>query len=389
MKKKAAISFAFTREYRFILGTYILVFVVASIAEYLKGVKVFNHIEYTHYNNFVIFKQSFYNFVQNKDLYTAYPDLFWDHFKYSPAFALLFAPLAILPDLPGLIIWNLINSLALFFALRYLPHLTDKQKALILWFVLIELLTSVQNAQSNGLMAALVVLTFNALENKEEASAALFLSLSVFIKIFSGVALLLALFYPRKGKFLGYFILWSLILALIPLTVVSPQQLVFLYKSWLRLLAGDHSVSLGISMLGWLQTWFGWMVSKYAVVAAGGIFLLLSFLRKEKYGDAQFRLLMLASLLVWMVIFNHKAESPTYVIAVTGIAIWYFMQPKRSGNYILLWLAFIFISLSPTDLFPAALRRNLVVPYVLKAVPAILIWFRMQGQLFFEQINNQ
>ncbi len=372
-------------RFNFILFIYVLVIIAASVAEYLKGVKVFNRIEYTHYNNFVIFKQSFYNLIQGKDLYSAYPDLFWDYFKYSPAFALLFAPLAVLPDLAGLIIWNVLNGLVLFFAVRSLPHLSDKQKALILWFILIELLTSVQNAQSNGLMAGLVLFTFTALEHKNENAAALFLSLSVFIKLFSGAAVLLALLYPRKWKFAGYFVLWSVVFTLLPLAVLSPDQLLELYKSWLQLLAADHTISQGLSVLGWLNTWFGWMVSKYAVVIAGAVVLLLSFLRKNRYEDSQFRLLVLASILIWMVIFNHKAESPTYIIAMTGIAIWYFMQPKQSGNFILLLLAFVFISLSPTDLFPAVIRRNLVTPYVLKAFPAILIWFRIQGQIFLDR----
>jgi len=382
-------TLAFLQNFDVLLVIYLLVIAAASAAEYLKGAKVFNQIEYTHYNNFVIFKHSFYNLIQGKNLYSAYPDLFWDYFKYSPAFALLFAPFALLPDLPGLILWNLLNGLTLFFAVRSLPHLSDKQKTMILWFVLLELLTSVQNAQSNGLMAALVLFTFSALENKREIRAGLLLALSVFIKIFGGVALLLAFFYPRRRKFIGWFAVWSLVLAFLPLPVTGASQLAALYKSWLALLSGDHNVSLGISMLGWLQSWFGWAVSKYAVVLAGGIMLLLSFLRKNRFDDSGYRLLLLASLLIWMVIFNHKAESPTYIIAMVGIAIWYFTQPKQTANRILLWLAFIFVSLSPTDLFPAPLRREWVYPYVLKAVPAILIWFRIQGQLFFENNHNQ
>ncbi|HID37971.1 MAG TPA: DUF2029 domain-containing protein, partial [Calditrichaeota bacterium] len=236
-------TYVFFQNFNILLAVYVLVIAAASLAEYLKGTKVFSQNEYTHYNNFVIFKQSFYNLVQGKNLYIAYPDLHWDYFKYSPAFSILFAPLAILPDLVGLILWNLLNGLTLFLAIRFLPHLSDKQKMWILWFILLELLTSVQNAQSNGLMAALVVLTFNALENKQEASAALFLGLSVFIKIFSGAALLLVFFYPRKLKFFAYFIIWSAIFVLLPLTVIYPSQLVALYNSWLVLLSNDHTIS--------------------------------------------------------------------------------------------------------------------------------------------------
>ena len=40
--------------------------------------------EYTHYNNYVIFSQSFFHLTENKDLYQLYPDEHWDYYKYSP-----------------------------------------------------------------------------------------------------------------------------------------------------------------------------------------------------------------------------------------------------------------------------------------------------------------
>jgi hypothetical protein len=41
---------------------------------------------------------------------------------------------------------------------------------------------------------------------------------------------------------------------------------------------------------------------------------------------------------------------------------------------ILLLLVFIFASLTPTDLFPASIRRQWVEPYLLKALPCIVLW---------------
>ena len=55
----------------------------------------------------------------------------------------------------------------------------------------------------------------------------------------------------------------------------------------------------------------------------------------------------------------------------------YFLSP-----FILL-LAFVFTILSPTDLFPKSVRVNFVVPYVLKAVPCILIWVKIIFDLVF------
>jgi len=36
----------------------------------------------------------------------------------------------------------------------------------------------------------------------------------------------------------------------------------------------------------------------------------------------------LASLLVFVVIFNHQAERPSFVIAATGAAIWFVESPR-------------------------------------------------------------
>ena len=62
-------------------------------------------IMYSHYNNYLIFKDSFIHLFNNKDLYQLYPMEHWDYFKYSPTFALLMAPFAALPDFVGLLFY--------------------------------------------------------------------------------------------------------------------------------------------------------------------------------------------------------------------------------------------------------------------------------------------
>jgi len=48
-------------------------------------------------NNFLIFRSAFDHLLAGRDLYAAYPAEHADLFKYSPTFALLFAPFALLP----------------------------------------------------------------------------------------------------------------------------------------------------------------------------------------------------------------------------------------------------------------------------------------------------
>ncbi|MBK8088139.1 MAG: DUF2029 domain-containing protein [Chitinophagaceae bacterium] len=96
-----------------------------------------------------------------------YPAEHFDYYKYSPTFSLFMAPLANLPDSVGLFLWNLLNVLVLYFALRRLPLSSNKTHLLMLGFVFLELLTSTQNSQSNALIAGLIIFAFTSLERKK------------------------------------------------------------------------------------------------------------------------------------------------------------------------------------------------------------------------------
>lgn len=376
----------FALNLRNLFVIYFLLAVSAGIHSYLIGPQEFAGRQYTHYNNFLTFKYSYFHLIQNKDLYIEYPEEHWDYFKYSPTFALMMFPFAYLPNLIGLLLWNLVNSLILFFAIKELK-IDDKIKALILWFTAIELLTSIQNEQSNGLIAGLFILSFVLFEKNKPLLATLLLTLSAYIKIFGVVGFILILLYPNKLKTIFYSIFWMILFAVAPLVVVSLDQLKFLYTSWMNLLQWDYSASLGLSVAGWLKTWFNLEPPKFLITLFGAIFLLLPLLKWKNFENFGFRFLYLALILIWVVIFNHKAESPTYVIAISGVAIWYFSQRKKLVNFVLLIFAFIFTSLSPTDLFPKFLRDSLVIPYVLKAVPCIFIWMKLTYEIIFDKFE--
>ena len=237
-------------------------------------------IEYTHYNNYLIFKQSFFHLIENNDLYKLYPNEHWDLYKYSPTFALLMAPIAVLPNAVGLLIWNLLNVLILFFAIWKLPVNSDKSRLYILGFILIELITSIQNSQSNALMAGLIIFAFIFLENKQTALASLLIVLTIFIKLFGVVALALFIFYPDKIKFILYTIGWTLLFAALPLILISSSQLLFLYHSWFNLLQNDHSISLGISVAGIFSSWFG-IECKSETILIGAVLFCLPFFKYQ------------------------------------------------------------------------------------------------------------
>jgi len=364
---------------RFIIGLYIVFALAAGVQSLLSGTKTFYEggNEYSKYNNYTIFEKSFDHLKNNQDLYILYPQEHWDLYKYTPTFSVFFGVIAIFPDWVGLNLWNLLNALVLLFAVYYLPRLSQFQKGLVLLFVLIELITSMQNAQSNALIAGLLVFSFGLLEKKRAFFAAFCIVFSVFIKLFGIVGFALFLFYPKKWKLALYSLFWTALLFALPLLYIDIEQYMILVNSYLDLLANDHATSYGYSVMGWLHSWFSAGIDKNFVVLAGVLLFLIPLYKIRMYKEFMFRYLMLTSVLLWIVIFNHKAESPTFIIAMTGVALWFVFSEKNVLNIVLFTGAFIFTSLSPTDLFPAVLREEFVKPFALKVFPCILIWMKV------------
>lgn len=374
---------------KYILTCLIFITIVVSVHSVLLGPKDYGDgHEYTYYNNYLIFKYSHIHLLESKDLYQLSPGEHADYYKYSPTFALFMGLLAYLPDSLGLFFWNLLNVLIIFWSIWYLKIKPDK-KLLILLFIILELITSIQNAQSNALITGLIVMGFTFLEDDKPQFASLLIVISMFIKLFGGVAFILFFFYPNKLRNAFYSLGWIFLFAIIPLLVASPLYLISLYKSWIGLLTWDKASSIGLSVDGWFQTWFNIRISTKIILIVGAILLLVPLYKKELYSNYKFKLFYLASILIWVVIFNHKAESPTFILAVSGIAIWYFSQKRKPENLVLLILALVFTVLSPTEVFPSALRNDYVIPYVLKAVPCILIWIKITFDLFvFDSQTN-
>ena len=81
---------------------------------------------------------------------------------------------------------------------------------------------------------------------------------------------------------------------------------------------------------------------------------------------------------VWVVIFNHMAESATFIIAVGSIVGFYLMIDKiKTVDYLLLGLMLLFTVFGPTDLYPASWRIWIVEKLQMKVFPVILIYVRM------------
>ncbi len=374
-------------NFRFLFAIFVLATVLVSMQRYFPAHNFLG--KFSHYNNYILFKQSIMHLLNHQDMYIGYEqDGAYDLYKYSPTFAVFMLPYAYLPDLLGLILWNLTNTLLVFYAIRNLPKLSDRNKQWMMWFVLPELILSAQSCQSNALIAALFVLTFMAFENKNVLMAAIFIGVATIIKPYAAVAGVLFLFYPEKLKFILMAIITGVVLIALPLILVSFNSLQIQYESWFRMLANDYSNSTGISVMALVNDITQTAINKTVVIAIGTLLTFSSLLYFKRYQNFHFRTQLLALIMIWVVIFNHKSESPTFIIPVLGVALWYFYDSYSKFNFILLMTVLIFTQLSPSDVFPPYIRHEVFEKIHMKVIPCFVVWATILTTLFLQK-NQQ
>jgi hypothetical protein len=370
---------------RLIFWIFLLTAVVASLLKVAVDLHYTGTRHTSSVNNFLVFRNSFYHLIQHARIYGFMPGEQDDQFLYSPTFALFFAPFALLPKYVGVVVWCVFNSLILFYAIRLLP-IDENKKAFVCWFIFVGLISTIQNVQSNPLVAALFILTFVAFERKHIALAALLICISFYIKIFGLMGGVLFLLYPQRLKFIGWTALWFVALFLIPLIVVSWKELTGYYESWYGAIQETHvqyTDDIFVSVMRMIEGIRGVVLSNawrfgIQIVALGLFFV--KFLNPRLVHNQQFRLLVLASIMIWCIIFNHAAESNHYVIASVGVALWYIGGTRQQFDLGLLLFAFI-LGASSSSLFPGYLRRQYVSPMALMALPFLLVWLKLEYEL--------
>jgi hypothetical protein len=348
------------------------------------------------FNNYSIYKNVFFHTINKLPLYQEYPLEYFDHNHYGPIFSLVIAPFAVLPDYFGMPLWGLFNAGILAWAITKLP-LKSSQINAVLWICFQELLTAILGFQFNPMMTAIIILSFVYIEKAKDFWSAFFIVLGVFVKLYGIVGLAFFFFSKNKIKFILSLLFWSGVLFALPMLISSPEYIIQTYREWFARLVEKNNENTGlvsfqdISLMGMIRRFFQDSTISNLPFLIGGVFLFgLQYLRVKQYREGSFRLMLLASVLLFTVIFSSGSESPTYIIAFVGIAIWFVIQPKPISNlYIaLLIFALILTSFSPSDLIPNYIKDNYIRPYALKALPCVLIWFAIVYEMLKNKFNN-
>ncbi len=364
-----------------LLGLLLIISLLISIQHLNQGVNDFWGGHHTYYNNFVIFKQSFSHLHDNKNLYEFYFNEYADLYKYSPTFALFMGAFYYLPDGLGLFLWNSLNIFVLYFAIYSLKSLEPTKKSILVFFLLFELILSTHNSQCNALLAGLTIITFNLLEKGKNTQATFFIVLGTFIKLYSIVGCLLLLMYPNKLKSIVSTFAWLFLFFVLPLILIDFPSLIWQYKNWYALLKTDQSESIGMSAYKFTQLILPMNFFKLPTLLLGVFLLFTPLLKFKTFGYGKFRLHFLILILIWIVVFNYKAESPSYIIAITGVGIWFWVSNKSKLNSILFLLTFFFTSIWFTDIIPNSFKNNFIDLTYIKPLFPILVLLKVYVEL--------
>ena len=368
-KVKRFLSHPLLSNRRLLLG----IWIILSLAGMLKF--------HRSYNNFLIFKGVYWHTVNGTSLYAAYPTEYGDVNHYGPLFSLIIAPFAILPEWIGMLLWLLFLSGWLFAAI-YWSGLRKSQQVYIYWFCGFTLLTALFMQQFNIAIAAIILSSFFLIEKEHEGWAAFFIVLGTLVKLYGIVGLAFFLFSRHKVRLILWLAVWSVILFLAPMAISSPDYIIGQYQEWYSSLVAKnteniHSIAQNISFLGMIRRTTGCMnYSDLWLIIPGMALFALPYLRFSQYKNLAFRETILASVLMFVILFSTGSESSGYIIALTGACIWYTVVPWKRGKWAVALMVFVFIlsGMGNSDLIPKWIRRDYIQPYALRALPISILW---------------
>ena len=175
----------------------------------------------------------------------------------------------------------------------------------------------------------------------------------------------------------------------------SPDYVVSQYFDWYASLAEKNVSNLStttynlqnLSLLGFLQRTGIYNNNSIVILLGLGLFA-LPYLRIQQYKNLNFRLLLLASVSIFLCLFSTGTENSTYIVAYVGVGIWFMVSELHPKLKITLLVFAMLGSLSPTDLFKP-LKEPYIIRYSLRAVPVTLVWLAIVYEMLFIQVRDK
>jgi hypothetical protein len=197
-----------------------------------------------------IFVEAGRDWLAGNDLYE-HPHHGIDQFRYSPLVAASFAPLSLLSDRVGNLLWRWLNAAVLLGAMAWWVRTCLRRLnggageawstdavGLVFALTMPMALGSLNNGQSNALIAGLMLAAVAGCRGGYWNLASMAIAVACLFKVYPiAVGLLLAVVYPRRLP-------WRLAVALalgaaLPFLLQRPEYVAHQYGAWFRHMTGD------------------------------------------------------------------------------------------------------------------------------------------------------
>ena len=290
-----------------------------------------------------IYSNAARNWLASRDLYLPQPGL--DDYRYSPSATALLAPLGLLPDGLGSVVWRLLSAAIFLGAFAWWmraalpPPLPGNQRAVLFLLVIPLLIGNLNNGQSNLLLLGLLLSAAAACCRGYWWMAAACIALATGLKVYPlALGLLLALVFPRRFAV-------RLLLAVAGVGAASFLFHGFDYVAgqwgewWHHLLAEDRQVrpmafwyrDLRLLCAVWIAPLSSEAYLAVQFMAGTGIAAICWRASRQRHRDTSPRTLSPVTLPLaccWMTVFGVATETSTYVLLAPSLA-WALVEAWR------------------------------------------------------------
>lgn len=371
----------------FLLGVFVLLSLWPSVLQYFNGGAL---------NNFLIYCGTADHFFAEQPLYITYCDHYADVNHYGPLFAFIVYPFTLLPTLPAVLLWMFGSALLLWYSIRSLP-IDPRARAIIMIFSAIELFNAAAYQQFGIATAALVVFSFSMIVQKREGWAALCIIIGTLVKIYGIVGLAFFFFIePRRmARFVGFMALWTFVLVGVQFLFVGADYLMTQYGDWMRDISikdlqNKFAVYQNRGLIGMVRKLSGSIYFNDMWLMVGGLLLFfLPYFRVRQFRAAGFQMSMLASVLLFLVLFSSGTETCSYLSAMMGVGLWFVARPMEKVG---LWGWFVVVLVCfgslANALLPPSVYHGWFFPFALKAAPFAVAWAVLIAEMLIFDYRN-
>ena len=301
-------------------------------------------------------------------------------FLYTPVFTTIYAPIFLLPEWLGPFVWNGFNYCMLCLAIKTLPQPLAPYRMKIFLFLLLLILQSTFCFQYNMVVCYIFLFAFTLLENGKPFWATLLIMISATTKYYGAIELGLLLCYPKFWRNMGYALFWGVVLLLLPTINTAFDNVFVLYKDMWGTYE-SHRGAADYPGLFYAPGLKSLLLPNLRIVQLSVLVLIgaMFFWLNKRWSDFRFRVEALAVMMGYIILFSDSPETHTYMIALSGYMMAFWLQPQRSKfDWILFWLLFINFCILPVDaLCPTPVYRFFHNNFWLDVYCMTIAWIRV------------